>query len=133
MKIDKMDQTAGIVPTLWSLMSTTLMKQGSRLQVSMNGSQWHGTRNTSHHITTMFEDCPHGAEMQLSTIIMNLHRTAVKEGSLPEEWVIGADNTPKETKNQYMIYFMAWLLCISSTLGWPLWSILLVCLLVGQR
>ena len=106
MKIDKMDQTAGIVPTIWALMNTPLFKGGARLQVSMVGSLWSGTTHTSHHITTVFEDCLHGAEMQSSTVMLLLWQTAMKEGHLPEEWVIGADNTPKETKNKYFIWLV---------------------------
>ena len=132
MKIDKMDQTAGVIPTLWALLNTPLFKGGARLQVSMIGSLWSGTKHTNHHITTVFPDCTHGAEMQISTVMLLLWQVAMKEGHLPEEWVIGADNTPKETKNQYFIFFLIWLLCIAVQNQWVLWSIVLTFLLVGQ-
>ena len=41
-------------------------------------------------------DCGHGAEMQCSVILQNLHEMAMHEWHLPEEFNIGADNTPKE-------------------------------------
>ena len=47
----------------------------------------------------------HGSEMQSSVILQNLHEVAMHEGHLPEELNIGADNTPKETKNQYTFWF----------------------------
>ena len=36
----------------------------------------------------------------------------IQEGYLPETFTIGADNTYKETKNQFMIWFAVWLLCV---------------------
>ncbi len=72
---------------------------------------WFGTNQTTHHLRTVFSDCEHGSEMQSSTILQNRHRVAMEEGHLPEKFVIGADNTRKETKNQITMWFLVWLLC----------------------
>ena len=129
-KIDKMDQNAAIVPTIWSQLASTLFKEGERVQVSLQGMIAYGTQHTRYHIRTVFEDCKHGSEMQLSTITQNFHEIALKENHLPEELVIGTDNTPKETKNKYFCWWAMWLLCVLADT--PLWSIGLVCLLVGH-
>ena len=71
---------------------------------------WFGTRQVVNHVRTVFNDCSHGAEMQSSAILQNLHEVAMSEGHLPEEFYIGAD-TPKETKNPYTFWFMIFLLC----------------------
>jgi hypothetical protein len=55
---------------------------------------------------------------------------AMEEGHLPEELIIGTDNTPKETKNKFFCWFCMWILCVFSKTS--LWGILLVCLLVGH-
>ena len=39
------------------------------------------------------------------------HMAATSEGHLPEEFTIRADNTPAETKNQTVCWFVVWLLC----------------------
>ena len=39
-----------------------------------------------------------------------LHRTAMKEGRLPQCLYVGADNTPKETKNSTCVCWAIWLL-----------------------
>ena len=54
----------------------------------------------------------------------------MREGHLPQVFVIGADNTRKETKNQYCMWFLAWLLC--ALRDTPLRSIEVVFLLVGH-
>ncbi len=72
----------------------------------MIGSMWFGTRHVTHHVRTVFKDCKHGTEMQSSAILQNLHEVAMKEGHLAEEFNIGADNTPKETKNKFTCWFL---------------------------
>eukprot|EP00438_Fugacium_kawagutii_P012703 Skav222707 [mRNA] locus=scaffold402:633342:633950:- [translate_table: standard] len=44
-------------------------------------------------------------------ILRQLHRTAQKEGRLPGVLHVGADNTPKESKNTTMVSFTIFLLC----------------------
>lgn len=61
-------------------------------------------------LTTTFEDHPHGANMQSTILTRQLHRTACKEGKLPSTLFIGADNTPKETKNSTNVSWGIWLL-----------------------
>jgi hypothetical protein len=84
----------------------------------------------AYHIRTVFEDCLHGANMQCSTILKNLHTAALRENSLPEHFTIGADNTPKETKNGTMMAFIIWLLCALSETR--LWKVSVVFLMVGH-
>ena len=50
-------------------------------------------------ITTTLEDCKHGSETQASLVLARLHAAACGSCRLPEKLCIGADNTPKETKN----------------------------------
>ena len=50
--------------------------------------------------------------MQASCALMNLHHVAMRCGHLPEQFCIGADNTPKETKNATFMSFIIWLLCV---------------------
>ena len=76
-----------------------------RLVTGILGSMWHGTRTCQHRIRTLFDDFAHGSNMQISAILMNLFDVATSEGYLPEEFNIGADNTYKETKNQYTLWF----------------------------
>ena len=132
MKIDKMESQAINLPVIWSQQATPLFKLGNRLTVAVNGSMWAGTDHTSVHMRTLFLDTPHDAEMQISTILKNLHEAAMLEKRLPYELIIGSDNTPKETKNKYFIWFCIWLLAAMATTGCPLWSILYVSLLVGH-
>ena len=68
--------------------------------------------------------------MQCSAILQNLHQVAMREGHLPETFIIGADNTRKETNNQFTCWFLVWLLCVLE--GTPLWCIEVVFLLVGH-
>lgn len=63
----------------------------------------------------MFEDGPHGANMQRTSILMSLHTAALMEGHLPRVLHIGADNTPKETNNSTTMACIIWLLCILRT------------------
>lgn len=97
MKIDKMDMHAINLPTIWNQLATPFFKQGARILCAVNGSHWAGPlRSPEWHIRTLFEDIPHGSEMQLSTIFLNLGSIADREGYLPEEFVVGSDNTPKD-------------------------------------
>ena len=36
----------------------------------------YGPKYVQYHIRTVFEDCEHGSEMQISTILLNLHEVA---------------------------------------------------------
>ena len=105
MIIDKMDQNAANLPTVWQLMRTAFFKEGERIQVSLNGAWLFGPRRSPELlIRTMFEDSPHGSNMQASTILLNLHDRATKEQVIPEEFFINADNTAKETKTTYALF-----------------------------
>ena len=96
-KIDKMDMHAINFATIWNQLSTAFFKQGARILCAVNGSHWAGPlRSPEWHIRTLFEDISHGSEMQLSTIMLNLASVADLEGYLPDEFVVGSDNTPKE-------------------------------------
>ena len=129
--IDKIDQNACELPTVWPLMRTSFFKEGQRLQVSLNGCWFFGpSRSPELLIRTMFEDCPHGSNMQSSTLLLNLHDRAIKEQTIPEELFINADNTPKETKNNTCIDFAIWLLIVLQMS--PLHSIVFLFLLVGH-
>ena len=131
MKIDKMDQNKTVTPTIWSQLSTPFFKDlEKRLITGMIGSKWNGTLNTHHHMRSVFADCTHGSEMQCSAILVNFWAVAMEEGHLPEEFTIGADNTPKETKNQYCLWFQVWLLCVCD--GTCFWVSLNSYLLVGH-
>ena len=59
-----------------------------------------------------------------------LSATNVYKQLLPVEWVIGADNTAKETNNKWMCWSLIWLLCVLSET--VLWSVMLTFLLVGH-
>ena len=97
MKIDKMDMHAINLPTIWNQLATPFFKGGARILCAVNGSHWVGAlRSPEWHIRTLFEDISHGSEMQLSTILLNLGSIADREGHLPDEFVVGSDNTPKE-------------------------------------
>jgi len=130
MLIDKMDQQKTILASMWQHNKTAFFAQGSRLVVGLIGSAWSGTRATDHLVRTVFEDCKHGAAVQASSILLNLHSAARLEGHLPEEFVINADNTVKETKNQTCLWFIIWLLCVLD--GSRLWSALVLFLIVGH-
>ena len=129
--IDKMDQRKTVVPSIWSQLGTPLFKEvDRRLVTGLIGTMWFGTTQTSHHVRTVFDDCQHGAEMQSSTLLLNLHQVAMEEGHLPKRWTIGADNTRKETKNQTTMWMLVWLLC--ALVDTPLWMIDVIFLLVGH-
>ena len=131
MLIDKMDQKKTICPTIWSQLATKLFQDHEkRLITGLIGSMWFGTRRFRQHVRTIFNDCEHGSEMQCSAILENLCDVATSEGHLPESFIIGADNTRKETKNQYTMWFFVWLLCALSDT--PLRCICVVFLLVGH-
>ena len=131
MLIDKMDQLKTICPSIWSQLATRMFKEhDKRLVTGLIGSMWFGTRAVKHHVRTLFNDCEHGAEMQCSAIVLNLHDVAMCEGHLPEALTIGADNTPKETKKQYAFWFFVWLLCALNDT--PLRVINVVFLMVGH-
>ena len=68
--------------------------------------------------------------MQSSSLLLNLHQTAMEEGHLPKHWSIGADNTRKETTNQTTMWMLVWLLCALEDT--PLWMIDVVFLMVGH-
>ena len=93
-------------------LSSPLFKLGTRLVCGLNGSVWAGTSKITHHLRTPFEDAPHGANMQSSSILLNVHQAALEEGYLPSVLHLGADNTPKETKNSTTLTFVVWLLCM---------------------
>lgn len=131
MIIDKMDQKKTVVPTVWSQLPTPLFKDPDRRIIAgVIGSMWYGTANTTHHLRTVFPDCSHGADMQSSAILWNLHATALEEQHLPTTLVIAADNTRKETKNQTTMWFLIWLLCALN--GTALCQIEVIFLLVGH-
>lgn len=130
MLINKMDQQRTICPSIWAQLRSPIFKLGERLVCGVIGSALRGPRCTDHLLRTIFEDCAHGAATQCSAVLMNLHNVALRENYLPEEFIIGADNTPTETKNQIMIWFLIWLLCVLE--GSPLWSLMLLFLIVGH-
>ena len=80
----------------------------------------------------MFADGEHGSEMQMSTFLLNFHEAALLEKRLPEELVLGTDNTTKETKNKYGCWWCMWLLCVLFMADVPMHSIMMVYLLVGH-
>ena len=97
-KIDKMDMHAVNFPCIYSQLATTSFKQGARIPCAINGSHIAGPLHSPEwHIRTLFEAVSHGSEMQLSTIMVNLLDTADREGHLPNEFLVGNDNTQKET------------------------------------
>ena len=131
MLTDKMDQNKTIVPTIWDSVQTPLFKLGDRLVAGIAGAAWSGTRSCDMFARTVFADCGHGANFQASNILLNIYDAAMREGHLPEELFINADNTYKETKNQYVLAFLIWFLCFCSAERLPTWSICLLFLLAG--
>jgi len=132
MKTDKQDEKACVVPTQWSQLSTPFFQSGERLIVGINGSFYHGLEHSQVHMRTIFEDIEHGSEMQMSTFLLNFHEAVLLERRLPEELYLGADNTPKETKNKYGCWWCMWLLCLMLMNNVPLHSICMMFLLVGH-
>ena len=114
----------------WGILKAPLFATGERLVVGLVGSAWAGPKRVDHLARTVHGDVAHGANTQASTLLLNLHAVARGEGHLPEELVVNADNTPKETKNQICMWFFIWLLCALD--GTPLWSIVVGFLLVGH-
>ena len=132
MKTDKQDEKACVVPTQWSQLSTPFFQSGERLIVGINGSFYHGLEHSQVHMRTIFEDIEHGSEMQMSTFLLNFHEAVLLEKRVPEELYLGADNTPKETKNKYGCWWCMWLLCLMLMNNVPLHSICMMFLLVGH-
>ena len=113
LKIDKMDQNALWLPLIWALINTAFFRDDSRVQIGLIGSWWSGLlRSAPIHVRSIFDDCEHGSEMQFSTLILNFWEKVKAEHHVPEEWAIGADNTPKETNNKYVCWGLIWLLCV---------------------
>ena len=130
MLVDRMDQNKTNLPSIAALERSDLFKEGNRLVVSLIGSAWSGVNCFDHYIRTDFCDSEHGSEKQASCVLLNLHAAITREHHIPEEFVVNADNTPKETKNQVMMHFAIWLLCVFA--GTPLYSLLFCFLLVGH-
>ena len=131
MKIDRMDQTKTILPMIWPLSHTPLFKLGERLVTSIIGSKWTGTGTNIHWLMrSNFADFPHDGNTQCSAILDNLHDVALAAGRLPKEFIVGADNTVKETKNNCFLHFCIWLLCVLD--GCSLWSIVFMSLIAGH-
>ena len=131
MKIDRMDQSKTILPAIWALLPSPLFKLGERLVTSVIGSRWSGTGTGVHYLLrNNFEDFSPGADTQCSVVLENLLYVGMKAGRLPNEFVISADNTVKETKNNCFVHFCIWLLSILS--GTNLWSIVFMSLITGH-
>ena len=80
----------------------------------------------------MFEDIEHGSDMQMSTLTLNLFEAVALDRNMPEELLINTDNTAKETKNNICMWWMIWFLCVCEDNRLPLWSMLLINLIVGH-
>ena len=81
-------------------LASSLFKQGERFVVGVVGVQWAGPETENEFVmTTTLENAKHVASSQSTILTRQLHRTSQKEGRLPRTLYIGADNTPKETKN----------------------------------
>ena len=77
MLIDKMDQQKTVCPAIWSQLATKMFQdKEKRLVTGLVGSMWFGTRQVMNHVRTVFNDCDHGAEMQSSAILQNVHEIA---------------------------------------------------------
>ncbi len=68
--------------------------------------------------------------MQSTTILLDLHDAIVAARCCPEQVIIGADNTVKETKNTTTFVFAVWFLAALE--GCPLWNIQFAFLMVGH-
>ena len=93
--IDKMDQTKTCIPRVQHLLTTTLMKDSPRLVVGLIGAYIPGVF-TNPLVTTLFDDCIHGGDMQTSIVLNYLMAIKLKLGKLPKTFVIHADNTVKD-------------------------------------
>ena len=82
------------------------------------------------NLRTVFDHCKHGSNMQISTVMQNFHEKVIAEGHLPQEFFVGADNTPKETKNNPFCWWLIWLLCVLQDTC--LWSCGMFFLIVGH-
>ena len=105
-----------VAPNEMVPIETSFFRDGNRLQTALIGSWWSGLQRSSPiHIRSVFDDIPEtGSEMQFSAMMLNLWEKACAEQQLPEEWVVGADNIPKETKNKFVMWGFMWLLCVLS-------------------
>ena len=61
-------------------------------------------------MTTTLENASHGTDSQATMLTRQIHRTAAKEGRLPNCLYIGTDYTPKETKNTTVICWAIFML-----------------------
>jgi len=126
-----MDQSKTSLPSIWSLKATAFFRDGERLVTSIIGSKWSGPLcGIKHLLRTNFEDYKHGADTQCSALLQNLHLVARTSGQLCEEFVVGADNTVKETKNNCFLHWCAWLLCVLKDTC--MWSMMYTSLITGH-
>ena len=130
MHIDRMDQVKTIFPELHSQRRAGWFQGGARIKCSIIGAYWHGIKNAQFVIRTCFEDFSTGSENQASAMLQNLHSAGLQAGYLPKRWFVGADNTVKETKNQWVFYVLCWLLAVME--GTRLWLTEEGYLLVGH-
>ena len=79
--IDKMDQTTTVLPSVWSLLSSPIMKLGARLVVGIVGSEWAGPMQTQMLLRSVFQDLSGGSETQCSIVLTNLLHVARREGA----------------------------------------------------
>jgi hypothetical protein len=116
--------------------ATPWMKTGERLVVGLVGCIWTGVQGSDGvcadrvDITTVYEDHPHGANMQCTVILRNLRRANLCSNRLPERLTVSADNTVKETKNNTTLCFFIWLLCYFANSN--LWCVRTVYKMVGH-
>lgn len=112
------------------------MKTGERLVVGLVGCIWSGVQGSDGlcadrvDISTVYEDHPHGANMQCTVLLRNLSRAALCSNRLPERLTVSADNTAKETKNNTTLCFFVWLLCYLGNSS--LWCVRTVYKMVGH-
>ena len=107
--IDKMDQQKTMLPRVQHLMKTLIMKGAPRLVCGVVGAIIPGVF-AEPVLTTVFDDCSHGGDMQASAILQLLILIKMKLGALPKTFVVHADNAQKETKNTICLFFFTWLL-----------------------
>ena len=125
-----MDQTTTVLPSIWSLLSSPIMKLGARLVVGIVGSEWAGPMQTQMLLRSVFQDLSGGSETQCSIVLTNFLHVARREGRLPQEAIMSPDNTPKESKNQIMLHFQIWMLCVLKDTVFYSWA--MVTLIVGH-
>lgn len=129
MSIDKMDQSKTMIPRVHSLLKTQIMKAEGRLVVGLVGVILPGIFRQP-HVITVFEDVPHGGDLQASIILETLMMVRLQLGTLPKKLIIHADNTTKETKNLTVLFFIVWLLAHARNT--PLREVWVVFLMVGH-